>query len=818
MQEQQRIQQLVPEKNGKYPQPQLPVYAPTFQENKTDEWDLRQFLAVLRRRAVVIGCVALALSGTFWLSTLTREARYEGEFRLLVEPVTVESDLAGLTQTPSTNVYLEQEGMDYDTEMLVLQSPKLLAPVIKQLSTRYPDIRYESLIGNLKIIRFEETKILEVSYQDPDPQKIHFILQELSKAYLKYSLQERQTNLHQGIEFVDSELPQVQVRVNRLQKELQQFRQQSNFMEPEVKTQLLSHEVSTIKLQRLETQKQLAEARALYATLQSPSGRKLAETGTLNTTLPDQSDATQGQNQASVVPGRAGDQLAENLALDATLPDQPDAAQGQNQASVMPGGAGAQLAQTPVSDAISQNQSGAKQAQNEGSLYQQLIAQLRGVESQIATDSTRFREDSPTIQALREKRANLLPVLRREAQRALENKRVEVANQIMMLEVRAAQSAQAETSLTQQINQLPTLARQYTDLQRDLKVATESLNRFLEKRESLQVETAQKEIPWQLLAAPELPQAPISSVMRNLLLGAIAGIVAGIAAALLAERLDNVFHSPNELKEATKLPLLGMIPFRKNLKQLAPVAKAAVEKKPSGYNLVFRNITNSQADSSFPFLEAFRSLHTNIGFLGSDVPIHSLVISSAVQADGKSTVALNLAQAAAAMGQRVLLVDADLRLPKIHTMLDLPNEQGLSNVISTNLPVLDVIQQAPLWDNLFVLTSGQIPPDPIKLLSSKKMHNIMEHLRQEFDLVIYDTPPLLGLADSSLLAPHTAGIVLVVRMGKTDRSVLTQVLEQLKLSRATVLGTVSNGVKKTNNTGYYHNYYYRPRTQSAGAE
>ena len=763
MQEQQRIHQLVPEKNGKYPQPPLPIYTPN-QENKTDEWDLRQFLAVLRRRAVVIGSVAIALSGTFWFSTLSREARYEGDFRLLVEPVTVESDLAGLTQTPSTNVYLEQEGMDYDTEMLVLESPKLLAPVIKEISTRYPDINYESLIGNLKITRFEETKILEVRYQDPDPQKIHFILQQLAKVYLKYSLQERQTNLHQGIQFVDSELPQVQARVNKLQKELQQFRQQSNFIEPEVKTQFLSQEVSNIKLQRLDTQKHLAEARALYATLQSPSGSKLAETGALN--------AIQG--------------------LDA------------------------QVAQTPASDTMPQDQSGAKQAQNEGSLYQQLVAQLRGVESQIATDSTRFREDSPTIQALREKRANLLPVLRQEAQRALENKRVEVANQIMMLGVRATETAKAESNLNQEIKQLPTLARQYADLQRDLKVATESLNRFLEKRESLQVETAQKEIPWQLLASPKLPQAPISNVMRTLLLGAIAGLVAGMAAALLAEKLDNVFHSPNELKEATKLPLLGMIPFRKNLKQRAPEAEAAVDKKSIG--LVFRNITNAQSDSSFPFLEAFRSLNTNIGFLGSDIPIHSLVITSAVQADGKSTVSLNLAQAAAAMGRRVLLVDADLRLPKVHTMLGLPNEQGLSNVISTNLPVLDAIQQAPLWDNLFVLTSGQIPPDSIKLLSSKKMHNLMEHLRQEFDLVIYDTPPLLGLADSSLLAPHTAGIVLVVRMDKTDRSVVMQVLDQLKLSRATVLGTVCNGVKRSKSSGYYHNYYYRPRTQAAGAE
>jgi len=442
------------------------------------------------------------------------------------------------------------------------------------------------------------------------------------------------------------------------------------------------------------------------------------------------------------------------------------------------------------------------------------VARLRDVDSQIATELSRYRENSPTIELLRQKRANLLPVLQQEAKRVLGIKLVEVANQISGLEVRAAKIAQAESSLNQQIKQLPNRARQYTDLQRELKVATQSLNQFLEKRESLQIENAQKQIPWQMLSTPQLPQIPISpNVQRNLILGVITGILAGMAAALMVERLDNVFHSPEDLKELTKLPLLGMIPFHKNLNQLPPVAETNVEPQADGGNLVFRNISNAQGYSYFPFLEAFRSLHTNIGFLGSDTPIHSLVISSSLHAEGKSTVSLNLAQAAAAMGQRVLLVDADLRLPQVHNLLRLPNEQGLSNVISTNLPVLEVIQRAPSWDNLFVLTSGQIPPDPTKLLSSKKMQNIMQQLRQNFDLVIYDTPPLLGLADSSLLAAYTAGIVLVVKMGKTDRSLVAQSLDRLRMSRAPILGTVCNGVKNQKHTAY--NYYYRPSTQNA---
>ncbi len=748
----QQIQPAVFEKNGngKYTQPLLPIYTTNLQENDdTDEWDLRQILAVVRRRGVLIGGVAIALSATISFWTLTRQPKYEGNFQLLVEPVTEKSKLEDLSQIPGINAKLPEEGLDYESQIKVLRSPELMAPIIKQISTRYPDITYKSLFeyDALKLQRSEETKVLEINYQGSDQQKILFVLQQLSKGFLKYSLEERQTNLRQGIQFVDLQLPKWQLQVNNFQKELQQLRQQYNFIDPEVKAEQLAEEFSTIKLQRLDTEKQLAQTRALYAALQGSSGAQLAQTHALSSTL---------QNLSG-----------------------------------------------PTTEVMS-----------EAPVYQKLVAQLRDVESQIGVESTKFREDSPTVQRLRQKRENLLPILRQEAQRILSNKLLDVTNQISLLEVKSSKISQAENSLNQQLKQLPTLARRYTDLQRELKVATESLNRFMEKRQSLQIETAQKEIPWQVIAIPQVPEEPISpNVPRNLFFGAIAGLFAGFGAALLAERLDNVFHSPDELKEVIKLPLLGLIPYHKHLKQVVNVDQVNAERKTNGYKFGFGNISTAQHDESyFPFIEAFHSLHTNIGFLGSDTPIHSLAVSSALPTDGKSTVASRLAQAAAAMGQRVLLVDADLRLPKVHTLLGLSNEQGLSNVISSSLPISRVIQQSPLSENLFVLTAGQIPPDPIKLLSSKKMQNIMEQLRQEFDLVIYDTPPLIGLADSSILATHTDGIMLVVRMGKTDRSLVMQALERLKISRATVLGAVSNCVKNYDHTPY--SYYYRPYPQN----
>ncbi len=746
MEEQQQNQQLLPERNGNRAELSLLNNAVTFQENKTDEGDLQQLLVVARRRAFLIGSIASIVFVTVWFWTLSRQPRYEGDFQLLVESVTDENKLAGLTQNQETNTNQQQEGLDYESQIKVMQSPKVMAPIIKQISTRYPDISYESLMANMSLNRLQKTKILEIRYQDSSPQKIQFVLQELATGYLKYRLQERQTNLGQGNQFVDSQLPLLQARVNSRQKELQQFRQRYSFIDPEVKAEQLSQQVISLEQQRLDTQKELAETRAKYAALQSHSTLEV-------------------------------------------------------------------LKEAPV--------------------YQKLVDQLSDVESQIAVELVRFRPDSPTVQLLRQKRENLLPVLRQEEQRALGNTREEVANQIALLDVRAEKIAQAENSLKQQIKQAPTLTRQYTDLERELKVDTESLNRFLEKRESLQIETAQKEIPWQLIKSPKVPRSPVyPNVPQNLLLGAITGLLAGMGAALLVERTNNVLHSSDELKEVTKLPILGIIPFQKQLKQLSNVAEATAEvtvvKKPNGYQFVSRNISKAQdyvigamqaggyamgamaaGYSNFPFLEAFRSLHSNIIFLGSsDKPIHSLAVSSTVKGEGKSTVALNLAQAAAAMGRRVLLVDADLRLPQIHNLLSLPNKQGLSNVISTNLPLSKVIQQSPVENNLFVLTSGQIPPDPTKLLSSIALHNIMEELRQQFDLVIYDTPPLLGLADGRLIATYTDGIVLVVRASSTERSLLKQALDGLKIARITILGTVLNGVEINDNATY--GYYQRP--------
>ena len=220
---------------------------------------------------------------------------------------------------------------------------------------------------------------------------------------------------------------------------------------------------------------------------------------------------------------------------------------------------------------------------------------------------------------------------------------------------------------------------------------------------------------------------------------------------------------------------------------------------------------------SSSFEEAFRSLNTNIRLLGSDRSIHSLTITSSIPAEGKSTIALNLAKAGAAMGKRVLLVDADLRKPQIHKRFELDNEEGLSNLLATDISLKSLVQSVPNVENLTVLTAGDIPPDPTRLLSSERMRQLQSQLEAEndYELVIYDTPPM-SFADSRILGAITAGLILVTRIGRTDRNLLRNAIDDLKLSQVSILGITVN-CAKSHSGNYYYNHYYGDRPKSSQA-
>jgi len=558
----------------------------------------------------------------------------------------------------------------------------------------------------------------------------------------------------------------LQERVNYLQKQMQQFRQQYNFLDPDKEATRLSQQLTSIEQEYRVAQVALNEINSRYQALQQQVG------------------------------------LAPNQAIIATY-----------------------LSESPG--------------------YQDLLKQLQEVEVELAKQSAVFAKDSPIIATLEEKRANLLPLLQKEAQRTLGEKLpqtvgnspalvsrsalrveltqqlVEAANSRQTLEIKVKSLAQALEQQKASVKNLAVLARRYTDLQRELEIATTSLGRFLEEQQKLQLKVAQQVVPWQLISPPEVEEDFVSpKPVRNLALGVIGGLLLGLGAAFLAERLDPVHHSADELKEDTKLPLLGAIPWQKDLGTIEKVITAALPQLTvAGQQLTIPNTTAKSANENpyyynfSPFSEAFHTLNTNIRLLGSDSPLKSLVISSVSPGDGKTTMAINIAKAAARMGQKVLLVDADLRRPQIHLRLNLDNGHGLSNVLAEGLDWNEAIQSLPRHENLSILTAGSIPPDPTRLLSSQRMQEMISQLQQDhaFDLIIYDLPPIAAFADAKILAAMATGLILVTKLGKTDRFVLKNLLEDLRLSHISVLGLVANNVSRKDHNYRYYSHYYGKR-------
>lgn len=750
MDSRQDYQPFTPKSNGKLPELSTENYRDNLvEEIEEEKLDLSWLLGVLRRRFLVMAAVTIALSalaGTALLITSKKiTLEYEGSFSLLVEPATAEGLLSKqLDNTVAADLAkINIEGIslvDYETQIRILRSPKMMQPVIQELRAWYPNMSYSELNSKMSINRVsyakdgkqQGTKILEVRYKDSDPKKIYGVLEKISKAYLDYSLQQRLMGINQGINFIDMEMPKLRERVEVLQLQVQRLRQQSNLFEPELEGKSLSEQVQGIRGRQVEIRVQLKGMRNLYQ-----SYEKL---------------------------------LNEN---------------------------------NPVGLLMTQGQA-----------YGGLLGQIQKIDSDLSIKLAQYREDSLPVLALRKSREELILTATQQAREVVMGN---LENQIKELEARDREMTALQNALNQKIRNFSVTTRQYDNLQRELQVVTKSFSDFLAKREALRIDAAQQQIPWVLINPPEIPldkfgsyiTATVKQTKKQLALAVILSGLLGIAVGLLVEVLNTVFHTPESLRIATRLPILGVIPFTKKIKRRPPATPRKLTPAPS--NKKVEVVEPGQArptaprlggqsilsDLDYQFLEAFRSLYTNIHLLSAGTAIRSLLVSSAVAGDGKSTVALHLAATAAAVGQRVLLVDADLRCPQLHAKLGLPNLRGLGDAISTDISLNDAIQRAPNQDNLFVLTAGHIPPDPIKLLSSKKMHYLMEQFQAFFDLVIYDTPPLAGLADSHLIAAHTDATIVVVQIGKTDRSQVRKVLEELKISGASVLGIVANGCKNS---------------------
>ena len=202
--------------------------------------------------------------------------------------------------------------------------------------------------------------------------------------------------------------------------------------------------------------------------------------------------------------------------------------------------------------------------------------------------------------------------------------------------------------------------------------------------------------------------------------------------------------------------------------------------------------------------EQFRTIRTNLTFSLPDENLNTLFFTSASPSEGKSTVSANTAVTFAQAGKKVLFVDADMRKPTVHYTFRLPNAAGLSTVLTNQITVEEVIRETDI-DNLYVITSGPIPPNPSELLGSKTMTYLIEKLKEDFDLIVFDAPPTLSVTDAQILSNEMDGTVLVIDSGYTEKEAITKAKELLDQADAKILGVVLNNY--TNSSGGYYEYY-----------
>jgi non-specific protein-tyrosine kinase len=277
---------------------------------------------------------------------------------------------------------------------------------------------------------------------------------------------------------------------------------------------------------------------------------------------------------------------------------------------------------------------------------------------------------------------------------------------------------------------------------------------------------------------------PVSPRLPKVVLVTTAvGLLLALGVVYLIEFLDDTVKTTDELARATKLPALGTVSRRKS--------------KERDENLVTLQSRSRTA-------EDYRTLRTNIQFSSMYRPMRTVMVTSPGHLEGKTTTAMNLSIVVAQTGKSVVLVDADLRQPRLHHVFRLPGNSGLTSALTADEPGLDGWLQQTGIDNLRVLVSGPLPPNPSELLGSQKMEYLIKQLEEEADLVVFDTPPVLAVTDAAVLASQTDGVLLITEAGKTRRAAVVRAMENLQQVGANVVGGVLNKFSPRSSEDYYY--------------
>jgi capsular exopolysaccharide synthesis family protein len=302
------------------------------------------------------------------------------------------------------------------------------------------------------------------------------------------------------------------------------------------------------------------------------------------------------------------------------------------------------------------------------------------------------------------------------------------------------------------------------------------------------------------------PSATRPNVKMNLVVSAVLGLVAGLLGAILKDLLDRTIKTPADIEGIVGLPVLGVLPLVNESARKASYygrkRKAATDQDDSPAEFLVHNLPKSGA------AEAARAIRTNLQFMALDRPTKALLVTSAGPGEGKTTIACTIAIALAQAGHRVVIVDCDLRRPRIGRLFDVPGDVGVSSVLVGDATA-ESLPMATQIERLDVVSSGPIPPNPSELLQSDRFRQLLAYLVGRYDRVVIDSPPILPITDAAVLATQVDGLVLVTRAFKTTKEHAKQARRTIETIGGRIFGCVLNAIdlSKVEYKNYYYHYY-----------
>lgn len=347
---------------------------------------------------------------------------------------------------------------------------------------------------------------------------------------------------------------------------------------------------------------------------------------------------------------------------------------------------------------------------------------------------------------------------------------------------------------------------QMKTLDQEIETSKQFYNTLFQRQKELEITSGDRANNISIATPARTPHEPIGPPrVRNIIIAFLLSLIAGIGLAFLLDYLDDTLNTPEDIDRHIHLPVLGIVPAPRSTRRLLKGRTAAVAAEAD----------NSTAlalieDTRSPVAEAYRHLRTSLLLSSAGEPPKVILITSSQPSEGKTTTAVNTAMMLAQTGAEVLIIDCDLRRPRIHHHFGLANARGVANFLSgsdNRGSITELIQSCPSMPNLKIMPSGPVPPRPAELLGSQQMRRLVDLLRESFDHIIIDSPPAVSFTDASILSTIADGVMLVVHGGRSSRAIVRRAKQLLLDVGAHVFGIVLNNVKMESHSYYYSGYY-----------